>query len=400
MLNKSLSEVIEQDKKYYFNTFGDRTPVAFTHGKGVYLYGTNDQRYMDLLGGLAVNALGHGNHALSKAIAQQAKKLIHCSNLYYGINQSELAQKLVENTFADKVFFCNSGAEANEGAIKLARAYYYKRGAPRAKIITALQSFHGRTLATATATGQEKYKKPFAPLPQGFCHVPLNDIDAIRQVVDEDTCAVMLELIQGESGVVPATQEYIRETAKLCKEKGVLLIFDEVQTGIGRTGKLFCYEHYGVIPDILTSAKGLAGGVPIGALLATNDAAAAFAPGDHGTTFGGNPLATAAALTVLSEIERNNLCKNAEDVGGFLTKKLLHIQKKSGKIKEIRGKGLLIGIELPAPCALDMKNILLEQGFMVGSIGDSILRLAPPLILKKREAAAFLSVFTEVLDRH
>ena len=399
-MNKNLNQIKEIDKKHYFNVFGERTPVAFSHGKGVYLYSLEGNPYMDLLGGIAVNCVGHGNNRLTEAIEKQAKKLIHCSSLYYIPEQAELALKLTEKTFADRVFFGNSGAEANEGAIKLARAYYYKKGAPRSKVVSAFQSFHGRTLMTATVTGQEKYSKPFAPLPEGFIHVPYNDISAMEAEVDTQTCAVVLELIQGESGVIPADKDYIQSVAALCKKYGVLFILDEVQTGIGRTGTLFCYEQYGISPDILTSAKGLAGGVPIGAVLATEDAASGFSPGDHGSTFGGNPLATAAALAVLEEIDHENLLGNAVEIGEYLQKELLNIQKKTNIISDVRGIGLLIGIELSSPAAVEIKQKLFQKGFLVGSIGTQVLRLAPPLILKKSEASDFLSVFEEILTNY
>lgn len=398
-MDKQLEWTMHLDKTYYMNVFGDRIPVAFTHGKGIYLYSTEDKRYMDLLGGIAVNSLGHANPRLVKAISSQAGKLIHCSSLYYIPNQSELARLLVEKTFADKVFFCNSGAEANEAAIKLARAYFYKKSAPRKKIITAVSSFHGRTLAAVTATGQEKYNKYFGPLPEGFSYVRYNDIDALRAAVDSDTCAVMLELIQGESGVIPADPAYIKAAREICTAAGALLIIDEVQTGIGRTGTLFLYEQYGITPDILTTAKGLAGGVPIGAMIATDDAAAAFEPGNHGTTFGGNPLATAAALAVLQEIDRKNLLKNAASAGVFITKKIEHLKKKCPQIKEVRGKGLLIGIEFAEPIAAELKQKLFEKGYLVGSIGDRVIRLAPPLIISNRDAMSFVSALNDVLTK-
>ena len=399
-MEKQLEWTKHLDDKYYVNIFGNRIPVAFTHGKGVYLYSTEGKRYMDMLGGIAVNSLGHGNPRLYKAIAGQAKKLIHCSSLYYIPSQGELARELVERTFADRAFFCNSGSEANEAAIKLARSYYYKKGEPRKKIVTALQSFHGRTLAAVTATGQEKYNKPFGPLPEGFVYVPYNDIEAMRTAVDSDTCAVMLEPVQGESGVIPANPEYLKAVREICTEAGVLLILDEVQTGTGRTGTLFAYEQYGITPDILTTAKGLAGGVPIGAMLVTEDAAAAFVPGDHGTTFGGNPLAMTAALTVLEEIDHHKLLKNTLSTGAFLKKKLAQVQKKTGLITDVRGLGLLIGIELSGPIALEVKLKCFEQGFLVGSIGTNVLRIAPPLILSKRDAAAFVTALSEILSSY
>ena len=399
-MEKQLEWTKHLDDTYYVNIFGDRIPVAFTHGKGVYLFSTEGKRYMDMLGGIAVNSLGHANPRLVKAIAGQAKKLIHCSSLYYIPSQAELARKLVERTFADRAFFCNSGSEANEAAIKLARAYYYKKDAPRKKFITALQSFHGRTLASVTATGQPKYNLPFGPLPEGFSYVPYNDIEAMRAAVDSDTCAVMLELIQGESGVIPADPAYIKAVRGICTAAGVLLILDEVQTGTGRTGTLFAYEQFGIIPDILTTAKGLAGGVPIGAMLVTEDAATAFVPGDHGTTFGGNPLAMTAALAVLEEIDHRDLLKHTQVVGAYIRKKLAHVQKKQGIISDIRGMGLLIGIELSSPIAVEVKKKCFEKGFLIGSIGANVLRIAPPLILSKREAAAFVSALSEILGSY
>jgi len=399
-MEKQLEWTKHLDDTYYVNIFGDRIPVAFTHGKGVYLFSTEGKRYMDMLGGIAVNSLGHANPRLVKAIAGQAGKLIHCSSLYYIPSQAELARKLVERTFADRAFFCNSGSEANEAAIKLARAYYYRKDAPRKKFITALQSFHGRTLASVTATGQPKYNLPFGPLPEGFSYVPYNDIEAMRAAVDSDTCAVMLELIQGESGVIPADPAYIKAVREICTAAGVLLIFDEVQTGTGRTGTLFAYEQFGITPDILTTAKGLAGGVPIGAMLVTEDAATAFVQGDHGTTFGGNPLAMTAALAVLEEIDHRDLLKHTQVVGAFIRKKLAQVQKKQGIISDIRGMGLLIGIELSSPIAVEVKKKCFEKGFLIGSIGANVLRIAPPLILSKREAAAFVSALSEILGSY
>ena len=399
-MEKQLEWTKHLDDTYYVNIFGDRIPVAFTHGKGVYLFSTEGNRYMDMLGGIAVNSLGHANPRLVKAIAGQAGKLIHCSSLYYIPSQAELARRLVERTFADRAFFCNSGSEANEAAIKLARAYYYRKDAPRKKFITALQSFHGRTLASVTATGQPKYNLPFGPLPEGFSYVPYNDIEAMRAAVDSDTCAVMLELIQGESGVIPADPAYIKAVREICTAAGVLLILDEVQTGTGRTGTFFAYEQFGIIPDILTTAKGLAGGVPIGAMLVTEDAATAFVQGDHGTTFGGNPLAMTAALAVLEEIDHRDLLKHTQVVGAYIRKKLAQVQKKQGIISDIRGMGLLIGIELSSPIAVEVRKKCFEKGYLIGSIGANVLRIAPPLILSKREAAAFVSALSEILGSY
>ncbi|MFA6737122.1 MAG: acetylornithine/succinylornithine family transaminase, partial [Saccharofermentanales bacterium] len=326
-----IRSVIDKDHKYYMNTFGERIPIYFTHGEGIFLYGADGKKYTDLLGGIAVNVLGHGNKALVKAISEQASKLIHTSNLYYIENQALLAERLISLAPGmAKVFFANSGAEANEGAIKLARAYFYKTGKPRSRIVSALNSFHGRTLATATATGQDKYSKPFAPLPEGFIHIPYNDIDAALSAINDDTCAVMLEMIQGESGIVPASYDFIRAVADACVKSGALLIIDEIQTGMGRTGTFFAYEKFGIKPDIVTIAKGLGGGVPIGALLAGEKAASAFSPGDHGSTFGGNPLACAAALAVLDEYDAASLTAKADKMGRYFIECLQQITAATG----------------------------------------------------------------------
>ncbi|HPD01456.1 MAG TPA: aspartate aminotransferase family protein, partial [Acetivibrio sp.] len=303
-----LNEIVELDKKYFMNTFGNRTPVCFDHGKGINLWDLDGKKYYDFLAGIAVSALGHSHPKLVNAIKEQAEKLIHCSNLYYIENQAKLAKILVENSCASKVFFANSGAEANEGAIKLARIFFKKKGMPeKFEIITLEKSFHGRTLATIAATGQDKYQKPYSPLTPSFLKVPINDLGALEKAINGSTCAVMIEPIQGESGVNLTSIEYMQGVRKLCDEKGILLIFDEVQCGLGRTGKLFAYEHLGIEPDIFTLAKALGGGFPIGALCAKEHVASAFEPGDHGSTFGGNPLACAAGLAVMEVMINDNL---------------------------------------------------------------------------------------------
>ena len=393
-----LQQIIKDDEAYYMPVFGKRVPLVADHGKGVYLYGTDGKKYMDMIGGIAVNTLGHGNSRLCRAISSQAKKVIHCCNYYYNEPQTALARKLVNMSFADKVFFANSGAEANEGAIKLARGYWSKKGTPKPKIITAKMSFHGRTLATIAATGQEKFRAPFAPVMPGFEYVPYNDFEAIKKATDAQTGAIMLELIQGESGVHPADFDYIQSVRKFCTQNKILLIIDEVQTGVGRTGTFFAYEQYGIQPDILTLAKGLAGGVPIGAVLANQSASTGFGPGDHGSTFGGNPLACAAALAVLEEIESKDLLGNVKNVGAFLEKKIQNIGKKTKKIAEVRGKGFLIGIELESGSAADVKMKLFEKGFLVSSIGSNVIRIAPPLILSKLQAIKFTSALQDVLQ--
>ncbi len=386
------------DSKYVLNVFNP-LPISFTHGKGVWLYDADGKQYMDMIGGIAVNSLGHNNKDLVKAVSDQAGKVIHCCNYYMIPQRSELAFKLCSNSFADKVFFCNSGAEANEAAIKIARGYFYYKGHPeKNEIITANMSFHGRTMATIAATGQEKFRIPFAPNVPGFKYVDYNDIEAVEAAIDEKTCAVMLELIQGESGVHPADVEYIKKLSVLCRTRGILLIFDEVQTGIGRTGRLFCYENYGVKPDIMTLAKGLAGGVPIGAMLCTDEVATGMKPGDHGSTFGGNPLACAAGNVVIDKITGTDLLANVNSVSAFLFEKLNELKEKYGKIVDVRGKGLLIGIEFDESIqAAGMKTRLMQEGFLVSSIGTSTIRLAPPLIITQREAAMFVTALGKIL---
>lgn len=394
----NLTKIMDMDSTYYMNTFGKRTPVCFEYGKGIKLYDTDGREYYDFLAGIAVNALGHSHPALVEAVKAQAGKLIHCSSLYYIESQAKLAKLLVENSCADRIFFSNSGAEANEGAFKLARIYFKKKGMPeKFGIITLKKSFHGRTLTTVAATGQEKYQKPYAPLIPGFKHVPLNDIDSLRAAVDDETCAIMMEPIQGESGVYPADVEYVRAVRKLCDEKGLLLIFDEIQTGMARTGKLFGYQHFGVEPDIFTLAKALAGGLPIGALCAKEHVASAFEPGDHGSTFGGNPLVCSAAIAVMNTIIDDKLCDNAKDMGLYFKSSLEKIAEKLNIVSEIRGVGLMIGIQLNSDKAVEVKNKLFEKGFLVGSVGTNIIRMLPPLILTKADIDLFSTAFGEVL---
>ncbi len=394
-----LNEIIEMDKKYYMNTFGDRTPVCFDYGKGINLWDIEGKKYYDFLGGIAVSAVGHSHPKLVDAIKTQAEKLIHCSNLYYIEPQVKLAKLLVENSCADKVFFANSGAEANEGAIKLARIYFKKKGMPeKYEIITLEKSFHGRTLATIAATGQDKYQKPYSPLTPKFLKVPINDLEALEKAINGTTCAVMIEPIQGESGVNLTTIEYLQGVRKLCDEKGILLIFDEVQCGLGRTGKLFAYEHFGVEPDIFTLAKALGGGFPIGALLAKDHVASAFEPGDHGSTFGGNPLACAAALAAMEIILSENLVENSEKMGNYLIEKLIELKNKYNLIEEIRGKGLMVGIQLNSENAVEIKNKCFEKGYLVGSVGKNIIRLLPPLIISKEDIDSFISTLDGILS--
>ena len=397
-IENDLHLISDYDKNYCLQVFAP-LPVAFVKGRGSYLYDTDGNKYLDMIGGIAVNALGHGNPKLTGAIAKQARDLIHCSNYYYIPQRSELAYRLCRASFADKAFFCNSGAEANEAAIKLARGYFSHQNQDRYEIITAEMSFHGRTFGSMTATGQEKFSKPFAPVVPGFKYVPYNDIDAVKSAVGPKTAAIMLELIQGESGVHPADVEYIKAVRNICTEKGILLIFDEVQTGIGRTGKMFCYQNYGVTPDIMTLAKGLGGGVPIGAMLCTDEAAKGYQVGDHGSTFGGNPLACAAGIAVMEYFGEANLLDNVNLVSAVLFERLNKLKSKYSCIKNVRGQGLLIGIEFDdTVIASGLKEELFRAGFLVSSIGRSVIRIAPPLILTKSQAVSFVKALDSLLS--
>ncbi len=393
-----LDEIIELDKKYYMNTFGSRLPVCFTGGKGLKLFDGSGREYYDFLGGIAVNALGHNHSKFISALKNQLDKVIHTSSLYYIENQAKLAEKLVKNTFADKVFFCNSGAEANEGAFKLAKIYFHKKGLDKYEIITLDKSFHGRTLATVAATGQEKYQKPYKPLTPGFIQVEPNNYSAVENAVTDKTAAIMIELIQGESGVHPMDLEYVKKLRQLCDEKDIILIFDEVQTGMGRTGKLFAHQLYGVNPDIFTSAKALGGGIPIGAVCASDKIASAFEPGDHGTTFGGNPFASAAGLAVFDIFNDEGLVENADKIGKIFKNRLLDLQKKyGGKITEVRSAGLLIGIELNNKIAKDVFNKLFDDGFLTSLCGGNTIRIAPPLIITENDVELFVNELDNVL---
>ncbi|HHT64144.1 MAG: acetylornithine transaminase [Bacillota bacterium] len=371
-------EIKEEGQKYVMNTYG-RLPLAVVRGKGAYVWDADGKEYLDFVSGIAVNNVGHCHPKVVEAIANQAETLLHCSNLYWIESQVKLAKILVENSDFDKVFFCNSGAEANEGAVKLARKYAKQHwGEDKYEIITMKKSFHGRTLATLTATGQEKFHKGFEPLPQGFSYVPFNDLEALEKAIGPHTCAVMLEPVQGEGGVLPGEDAFIKGVRKICDEKDLLFIVDEVQCGLGRTGKLFAYQHYGVEPDIMTLAKALGGGAPIGAMLAKEKVAAGFKPGDHASTFGGNPLVTAAGVAALNVILEEDLVHNAEVMGEYLMCKLEGLKKKFNFIKEIRGKGLLLGME----CAKEVSGIIeacLEKGLLLINAGPNVLRFIPPL---------------------
>ncbi len=393
----NLEQIKALDRENYLNTYGERAEVAFESGKGLELFSQDGRVFKDFLGGIAVNALGHAHPVLTKALHNQIDKVLHTSNLYYIENQAKLAKKLTDSTFADRVFFASTGAEANEGAIKLAKIYHYKKGTGKFGVVSLDKSFHGRTIATVAATGQEKYQKPYRPLPDGFSQVKANDFDALSEAVSDTTCAILLEPVQGESGVRPLDREYLEKVRRLCDERDIVLIFDEVQTGMGRCGSLFCYMQTGVVPDILTSAKALGGGVPIGAVLA-KEKFSAFAPGDHGTTFGGNPLATAAGLAVFEAFEKENIVENAKAMGEYFKAELQKLKESSdGKITEIRGAGLLIGIEMKEEIAKAVFCKMFDAGYLTSLCAGDTMRVAPPLIITKTDIDEFIDTLKGVL---
>ena len=369
---------IETADRYLMQT-GRRMPVTFVRGQGCRLYDDSGREYLDLVAGIAVNLLGHAHPEVVAALTRQAGQLIHTSNLYYTRPQVELAQRLAELAFPSRAFFCNSGAEANEAAIKLARKWGAKHRNGAFEIITTLGSFHGRTLATVTAGGQHKYSDPFKPLPDGFVHVPYNDFEAIKTATTDKTVAVMLEPVMGEIGVVPAAQGFLRQVREWCDEKNLLLVLDEVQTGFGRTGRWFAHQHAGITPDVMTLAKALGGGIPIGACLA-NPRADVFEPGDHGSTFGGNPLACSVALAVLEVVEQDGLVGHAAEMGG-----LLHSSLQDLGAKDVRGLGLMQAFEFAEPKAKPFQQACLESGLIVNAVDDHTVRLVPPLIITPKE---------------
>ena len=397
---KNESEIITRDQESYLPVFS-RYPIVLDHGDGSYVWDVNGRKYLDALGGIAVNVLGHNYAPLVNAIGDQAKRLIHVSNLYYTEPQADAATKLSGLTAGGKVFFGNSGAEANEGAIKAARKYAHTIRPNKSQIITALGSFHGRTLATLTATGQEKFHRGFEPLPQGFDYVPFNDIAALETQMNENTAAVMLEPIQGEGGVRTPADGYLQQVRELCNKYDALLIFDEIQTGMGRTGSFYAYKMYGVTPDIVTLAKGLAGGVPTGAFIVTEKIAAAFHAGDHGSTFGGNPLACAAANVVLDTIANDDFLAGVRDVGAHFKQALTNLQKKyPAHIVEVRGTGLILGMEVKeSEDAAAIARRMLEQGVIINCTAGNVLRFIPPLIFSKNEVDELIAVLDHcVLD--
>ena len=374
-----------------------RFPVVFSKGRAATLWNPEGDAFIDFVAGIAVCNLGHAHPGVARAVAQQAQKLLHVSNLYYTLPQTQLAAWLVENSFADRVFFCNSGAEANEAAIKLCRKYFKDRGqAERFNIISMERSFHGRTMATLSATGQDKIKKGFDPVLGGFDFVPFNDINALAKRIGPDTAAVMLEPIQGEGGVRCPSPGYLEDVRRLCNETGALMVFDEVQTGMGRTGKFFAYEHFNVTPDIMTLAKALGNGFPIGAMLAREAVASSFGAGTHATTFGGTPIVTAAALEVVTFMEREGIVEKCRTTGRYFKTKLEELAGKYVVIDDVRGKGLLLGMRLNGDGDAVVKKCM-EKGFLINCIQGNILRFVPPLIIQEKEIDALIECLDDIL---
>lgn len=381
--------------QYVMNTYS-RFPLVIDRGEGCYLYDTDGKKYLDMCAGIAVNALGYSNEKLKNALKEQIDKLCHVSNLYYTEPQIKAAKLLVENSHFHQAFFCNSGAEANEAALKLARKYGKTKSLEKTNIISMYESFHGRTYGAVSATGQEKYQKSFTPILPGFEYAIYNDIESLRQIINKETCAVILEVIQGEGGIKVGDKAYLQEVQKLCKTYDALLIVDEVQTGIGRCGTLFAYEQFGLEPDVVTLAKGLGGGVPVGAMLC-NQKANVFVPGDHASTFGGNPLVTTAASVVLEELLAQGMLEEIKQVGDYLYAALTSLKEKYKMIKEVRGLGLMQGIELDRP-AKEVIGKCIEQGMLVVGAGEKVIRFVPPLIVTKEQVDEGLGILEKAIQ--
>jgi acetylornithine/N-succinyldiaminopimelate aminotransferase len=393
-MNKTDRVVMMYDK-YIMCTY-KRVSFCLEKAKGSKVWGIDGKVYLDFFPGWAVSGIGHCHPLVANAVAKQTKKLMHVSNNYYSQLQGLLAKRIIEESFQGKVFFANSGAEANEGAVKLARKYGHDKG--RYEIITMTKSFHGRTLGMISATGQDKVKNGFAPLVEGFVHIPFNDIEALKEAINEKTIAVMFEPIQCEGGINIADKGYMQAVRKLCDEKDIIMILDEVQTGIGRTGKMFCYQHYGIEPDIMTLAKSLGGGVPIGAFVARGKFADVLTPGTHASTFGGSPLVCAAALAVFEAIKKEKLLQNTKKMSVYLVKKLEGLKNKYHFIKEVRSVGLVIGVELNIK-GEDIYHKCMEEGLLINCTQDTVLRIMPPMTVSKREIDKAVSILDKVLSK-
>jgi len=386
----------ELELKYFMRTV-ERLPVTLIRGRGARVWDENGREYLDFVGGWAVDSLGHCHPVVAEAVMEQVQTLIQASNQFYTIPQIRLAELLVQNSCLDKVFFCNSGAEANEGAVKLARRYgkHYLNGA--CEVITMTNSFHGRTLAMVAATGQAKFQQPYLPLPAGFVNVEYNNVEAIKAATNSQTCAVMLEPVQGEGGVNLPSDNYLTAVRRWCDQKGILLILDEIQTGIGRMGTLFAYEQYGIEPDVMTLAKGLASGMPIGAIMA-KDRASVFTPGEHGSTYGGNPVACAAGYATLKFIVENDIAGNAKRVGQYLASRLENLKQKFQFITDVRGHGLLLAMEFSSDIAHSVVMDCLDRGLLVNQLKPNALRFMPPLIIGNEEVDEALGILDKALS--
>ena len=383
------------NKKFIMNTYS-RFDVTFDYGKGCFLYDTNGKKYIDFASGIAVNSLGYGCKKIEDTILNQSKKLLHCSNLYWSEPQMELAQKLCNNSSFDKAFFCNSGAEANEAALKLAKIYAKKnKGDNCTKFIAFKNSFHGRTIGALSLTGQDKYQKNFTPLMSEVKFAAYNDINSLKECLDKNVCAIFLEPIQGEGGIIPAKEEFLKEVRKICTENNIALIFDEVQCGMGRCGKLFAHQVYNINPDILTLAKAIGGGIPMGAMLANDKFASSFGIGDHASTFGGNLLACACANVVVDEILNTNLLENVAQMSAYFFEKLNKLKEKYSFIKDVRGLGLMLGIELDTSVK-EIVNKAFSEGLLILSAGSNVVRFVPPLIIDKKVADEGFSILEKV----
>jgi len=389
------SNTIERAERFMFQTY-KRAPLTLVRGDGCRVWDEQDKEYLDFVGGIAVCALGHSSPVISAAICEQSKKLVHVSNLYYTQPQTELAQLLTENSFAERVFFSNSGAEANEAAIKLARRYSKERYGPNRHVILTMEnSFHGRTMATLSATGQESIRNGFEPLLDGFRYIPFNNLNALEAAVDESVCSVLLEPIQGEGGIVVPDPDYLRGVRQICDAHNLLLILDEIQVGMGRTGKLFAYQHFGITPDIMTLAKALGNGLPIGAMLATEDLKGSLSAGTHATTFGGSPLIASGALALMKSLLNDGWIEHARDMGSYFKKGLFDLQQHYGCIREVRGLGLILGLLVEGEGS-EIVNACMEKGFLINCVQKRILRFVPPLIVSQNEIDRLLNCLDEV----
>ena len=395
---KSNQELIKLTNKHVAKNYG-RYPIGLVRGKGMVVWDASGKKYIDFVAGLAVDNLGHCPPSVVDAIRKQSGKLLHVSNLYHIEPQSQLAAELTRLTFANKFFFCNSGTEANEAAIKLARRWFYDKGQPkRFEIITMNDSFHGRTMASLSATAQKKIHVGFKPLLPGFKYIPFNDITALKKAVTKKTCAVLIEPIQGEGGVNPAQKTYLKTLRKICNEKGILLIFDEIQTGFGRTGPLFAYERYKIKPDIITLAKALGGGIAIGAMGSTNKIIQSFSPGTHGATFGGNPLACAASLASLKTLTKKGFLQKASSQGDYFVKQLHYLKENFSVIREVRGAGLMLAIELNQPGA-KIVTACMKEGLLINCIQQNTIRFLPPLIITRKEIDLLIKTLSKIFTK-